>query len=461
MKKYDAVIIGAGQAGVPLAKKLALAGKKTALIEKRWVGGTCINDGCTPTKTMIASARIAYLASHAAELGIHIPKVEINLKQIVSRKNKIVQAFRDGSEQGIEKTKNLNLIYGEAQFISENELEILTVSGKKIKIEASLIFINTGAEPVIPEIEGLDHIDYLTSTTILDLRKIPEHLLIVGGGYIALEMAQMFKRFGAKVTILEHQHRFMPHEDEDVCAEIRDILAKEKIKIYTSAEVIKVKNKGKSVSVNVLINKKITRIICSHILIATGRKPQTERLNLASAGVKVSDKGFIEVDAHLKTNKSHIYALGDVKGGPAFTHISYNDYIIVAQNLLENNKAIDTKNRIIPYAMFTDPQLGRIGITEEEAKEKGLNYKVAKIYNTQVARSIETGDTRGFMKAIVDVDSGQILGAAIISTEGGEIMSVLQMAMLGKITHHQLSNQIFAHPLYAESLNNLFMSLNK
>ena len=460
MKKYDAVIIGAGQAGVPLAKKLALAGKKTALIEKRWVGGTCINDGCTPTKSMIASARIAYLASHAAELGIHIPKVEINLKQIVSRKNKIVQAFRNGSEQGIEKTKNLTLIYGEAQFISENELKILTVTGKKIKIAADQIFINTGAEPVIPEIEGLDKINFLTSTTILDLRKIPEHLLIIGGGYIALEMAQMFKRFGAKVTILEQKERLMSHEDDDVCAEISTILAEEKIKIYTSAEVLKVKNKGKSVSVNVLINKKITRIICSDILIATGRKPQTEKLNLTSAGVKVSDKGFIEVDAHLKTNKSHIYALGDVKGGPAFTHIAYNDYVIVAQNLLEN-KNLDIKNRPLPYTMFTDPQLGRIGITEKEAKEKGLNYKVAKIYNTQVARSIETGDTRGFMKAIVDVDSGQILGAAIISTEGGEIMSVLQMAMLGKITYQQLSNQIFAHPLYAESLNNLFMSLDK
>jgi len=460
MKKYDAVIIGAGQAGVPLAKKLALAGKKTALIEKRWVGGTCINDGCTPTKSMIASARIAYLASHADELGIHIPKVEINLKQIVSRKNKIVQSFRNGSEQGIEKTKNLTLIYGEAQFISENELEILTISGKKMKIAADQIFINTGAEPVIPEIEGLDKINFLTSTTILDLRKIPEHLLIIGGGYIALEMAQMFKRFGAKVTILERQHRLMSHEDDDVCAEISTILAEEKIKIYTSAEVLKVKNKGKSVTVNVLINKKITRIICSDILIATGRKPQTEKLNLTLAGVKLSDEGFIEVDAHLKTNKPHIYALGDVKGGPAFTHIAYNDYIIVAQNLLEN-KNLDIKNRPLPYTMFTDPQLGRIGITENEAKEKGLNYKVAKIYNTQVARSIETGDTRGFMKAIVDVDSGQILGAAIISTEGGEIMSVLQMAMLGKITYQQLSNQIFAHPLYAESLNNLFMSLDK
>ena len=460
MKKYDAVIIGAGQAGVPLAKKLALAGKKTALIEKRWVGGTCINDGCTPTKSMIASARIAYLANHAAELGIHIPKIEINLKQIVSRKNKIVQAFRNGSEQGIEKTKNLTLIYGEAEFISENELEILTVSGKKIKIAANQIFINTGAEPVIPEIEGLDKINYLTSTTILDLRKIPEHLLIIGGGYIALEMGQMFKRFGAKVTILEQQHRLMSHEDDDVCAEISTILVEEKIKIHTSAEVLKVKNKGKSVSVNVLINKKITRIICSDILIATGRKPQTEKLNLTLAGVKVSDKGFIEVDAHLKTNKPHIYALGDVKGGPAFTHIAYNDYVIVAQNLLEN-KNLDIKNRPLPYTMFTDPQLGRIGITEKEAKEKGLNYKAAKIYNTQVARSIETGDTRGFMKAIVDVDSGQILGAAIISTEGGEIMTVLQMAMLGKITYQQLSNQIFAHPLYAESLNNLFMSLDK
>lgn len=460
MKKYDAVIIGAGQAGVPLAKKLALAGKKTALIEKRWIGGTCINDGCTPTKSMIASARIAYLAKNADELGIHIPKVSINFKQIIARKNKIVQEFRTGAQQGLEKIKNLTIIYGDASFISENELEILTIAGKKIKIEAHQIFINTGAQPIIPEIDGLDKIDYLTSTSILDLRKIPDHLLIIGGGYIALEMAQMFKRFGSKVTVLEHHNRLMPHEDEDVCKEISSILAKEKIKIYTAAEVIKIKNKGKSAAVNVLINHKITRIVCTDVLIATGRKPQTETLNLDAAGIKINEKGFVIVDEQLKTNKPNIYALGDVKGGPAFTHIAYNDFVIVAQNLL-NNKNLDIKNRLVPYTVFTDPQLGRIGITETQAKEKGLNYKVAKISNLQVARCIETGDTRGFMKAIVDADSGQILGAAIIGTEGGEVMSVLQMAMLGNITYHQLSNQIFAHPLYAESINNLFMSLNK
>jgi pyruvate/2-oxoglutarate dehydrogenase complex dihydrolipoamide dehydrogenase (E3) component len=373
MKKYDAVIIGAGQAGVPLAKKLALAGKKTALIEKRWVGGTCINDGCTPTKTMIASARIAYLAHHADELGIHIPRISINLKQIIARKNKIVQEFRNGSIKGIEKTKNLTLIYGDAYFVSENELEVLTIAGKRLKIEATQIFINTGAAPIIPEIQGLDKVNYLTSTTILDIRKIPEHLLIIGGGYIALEMGQMFKRFGSKVTILEHQPSLLPKEDDDVCAEMSSIFLKEKIKIYTSAQVIKIKNKDKSIVANVLINKKVARIICSHVLIATGRKPQTESLNLASAGVKVNEKGFIEVDEHLKTNKPNIYALGDVKGGPAFTHIAYNDYLIVANNLL-NSEKLDLKDRPVPYTMFTDPQLGRIGITEAEAKEKKTKF---------------------------------------------------------------------------------------
>lgn len=460
MKKYDAVIIGAGQAGVPLAKKMALAGRKTALVEKRWLGGTCINDGCTPTKSMIASAKIAYLAKNAKGLGVHIPKVSINFRQIIARKNKIVKEFRTGAQQGLEKIKNLTIIYGEARFITENELEILTIAGKKIKIEAHQIFINTGTQPIIPEIDGLNKIDYLTSSTILDLRKVPDHLLIIGGGYIALEMAQMFKRFGSKVTIIEQNNRLLPQEDEDVCEEIISIFTQEKIKIYTSAEVIKIKKKGKSVAVNVLINNKVRRIIGSDILIVTGRKPQTEALNLDSAGIKIDEKGFIIVDAQLKTNKPNIYALGDVNGGPGFTHIAYNDFVIVAQNLL-NNKNLDIKNRLVPYTVFTDPQLGRIGITETEAIEKGLNYKVAKIPNYKVARCIETGDTRGFMKAIVDADSAQILGVAIIGAEGGEVMSVLQMAMLGKITHHQLSNQIFAHPLYAESINNLFMSIGK
>lgn len=459
MRKFDVIIIGAGQAGIPLAKKLAVAGKKVAIIEKLWIGGSCMNEGCTPTKTIIASARLAYLAHNSSKMGISIHKVEINYKQIIARKNKIVKQFKDGATKGLEKTKNLTIIYGEASFISSTQVIVLSDSEKKLTLQASKIFINTGASPAIPQIEGINKIDYLTSTSILNLTKPPKHLLIVGGGYIALEMGQMFKRFGSLVTIVEQNPRLLIEEDEDVSAAIKEIFKTENIKTYTLAEVIKFEKKNKSIRVNIKTGEKTKKISCSHVLIASGRKPQTNALNLELAGVKVDEYGFIKVDPYLKTNVSHIFALGDVKGGPSFTHVAYNDYVVVAHNMFQKEK-INTNKRMIPYTVFTDPQLGRIGITEAQAIEKGINFKVVKIYNDQVARAIETGDKRGFMKAIVDLDTKQILGAAILSTDGGEIMSILQMAMLGNITYEQIRFNIFAHPLYAESLNNLFMDLD-
>lgn len=459
MRKFDVIIIGAGQAGIPLAKKLALAGKKVAIIEKRWIGGSCINDGCTPTKTIIASARLAYLAHNSSIMGISIPKMEINFKRIIARKNKIVKQFKEGATKGLEKTKNLTILYGEASFASSTQVIVLSDSEKKLTLQASKIFINTGSSTAVPQIEGINKIDYLTSTSILDLTKPPKHLLIVGGGYIALEMGQMFRRFGSQVTIVEQKPRLLIKEDEDVSAAIEEIFKTENIKTHTLAEVIKFEKKNKSIRVNIKIGEKIKKISCSHVLIASGRKPQTKALNLELAGVKIDEYGFIKVDPYLRTNVSHIFALGDVKGGPSFTHIAYNDYVIVAHNMIQKEK-INTNKRMIPYTVFTDPQLGRIGITEAQAIEKGINFKVVKIYNYQVARAIETGDTRGFMKAIVDLDTKQILGAAILSAEGGEIMSILQMAMLGNVTYEQIRYNIFAHPLYAESLNNLFMALD-
>ncbi|QXU43928.1 mercuric reductase [Pedobacter sp. D749] len=460
MKHYDAIIIGAGQAGTPLAKKLAEAGKKTVIIEKRLVGGTCINDGCTPTKAMIASARAVYQARKATELGVEVGDIKIDFKKIKQRKDDIVEQFRTSSEKGINNTKGLRLIFGTAKFSAEKELTIALNDGGEEKVTADLIFINTGAKTAIPDIEGLDEIDYLTSTTILDIETVPEHLVVIGGNYIGLEFGQMFNRFGSKVTVLEKSSGILAKEDQDISSALTEILTDEKIEIITDVKIDKISQDKKQLHLSIQSGKTKKNITASHVLIAAGRTPQTADLGLENCGVKLDDKGHVIVNEKLETNIKGIYALGDVKGGPAFTHIAYNDYTIVYRNLIEGTK-YSIHDRPVPYCMFTDPQLGRIGISEKEAKEKKLNYKVAVLPISNVARGIETNETLGLMKAVVDADTKEILGAAILASEGGEIMSVLQMAMEGGITYDRIRYCVFAHPTYTESLNNLFMKLYK
>ncbi|KQS32442.1 mercuric reductase [Pedobacter sp. Leaf194] len=459
MKHFDAIIIGAGQAGVPLAKKLALAGKKTAIIEKRLVGGTCINDGCTPTKAMVASAKMAFSARKSEALGVEIGSVKVNLKKIKQRKDAIVKQFRTSSEEGIEKTKGLTLFMGEASFSAEKELKIILNAGGEETLTADWIFINTGAKTAIPGIEGLDETNFLTSTSILELESVPEHLVVIGGNYIGLEFGQMFSRFGSKVTIIEKSESILSREDKDLSASLTDILQAEEIEIITNAEVKRISEKSKNdISIEVKSGSVAKHVKASHVLVAVGRVPQTEALNLKACGVKTDEKGHVIVNNKLETNVKGIYALGDVKGGPAFTHIAYNDYTIVFRNLIEGTN-YGINDRPVPYCMFTDPQLGRIGLSEMEAKEQKLNYKVAVLPMSNVARGIETGETLGLMKAIVDVKTKKILGAAILGSEGGEVMSVLQMAMEGGITYDRIRFCVFAHPTYSESLNNLFMKI--
>lgn len=460
MKHYDAIIIGAGQAGVPLAKKLAMAGKKTALIEKRLVGGTCINDGCTPTKAMVASAKMAHMARNSSELGVDTGKVKVDFKKIIQRKASIVNQFRTSTEKGIEKTGGLTLYMGEARFSGEKELTIALAEGGAEVITADWIFINTGAKPAVPEIDGLSESGYLTSTSILELNKLPEHLVVVGGNYIGLEFGQMFSRFGSKVTILEKSARILGKEDEDVSEMLTDILMEEQIEVLRGVEIRKISRlKKETLDIEIKSGKRVKHIQASHLLIATGRLPQTENLGLANCGVKTDDKGYIVVNNKLETNVKGIYAIGDVKGGPAFTHIAYNDYTIVYRNLIEGTD-YSIADRPLPYCMFTDPQLGRIGLSEAEASAQKIDYKVAILPMSSVARGIETNETRGMMKAVVDVKTKTILGASILASEGGEIMSVLQMAMEGGITYDRIRYCVFAHPTYSESLNNLFMKLD-
>lgn len=460
MKQYDAIIIGSGQGGTPLARKLAKQGWKTALVERRHVGGSCVNIGCTPTKTMIASAKAAYSVKTAEKYGIHTTGFSLDIQKVLARKNKVVESFNRGSQKGVEKTENLDLIFGTASFIGEKKISVRLNDEREETLTADKIIINTGTRAAIPAVEGLHEAGYLTSTTLMELNEVPEHLLIVGGGYIGLEFGQMYRRFGSAVTVLEHGPAFLSREDEDVAAEMKSILALEEIEVLTGAKLSKVEKNGKQTTATVAINGENKTITCSHILISTGRTPNTDDLNLSSAGIEANEKGFIQVNEKLETTSGNIYAIGDVKGGPAFTHISYNDYIILYNNLIHGREET-IKDRMVPYTMFTDPQLGRVGMTEKEAREKRLNIKVAVLPMKHVARAIETGDTRGIMKAVVDAESGAILGVAILGQEGGEVMSVLQMAMMGGITWHQLKDTIFAHPLYAESINNLFMQLDE
>lgn len=459
MTKYDAIIIGSGQGGTPLSKKLAKAGWKTALVERKFIGGTCINVGCTPTKTMIASAHLAYRIENSTKLGINVQSSSVDLTAIIRRKNEIVESFRNGSQSGLEATENLTLIFGEASFIGNKLIEVKLADGSKEELTGEFIFIDTGTTTTISEVEGIETIPYLTSTSILDITEIPNHLLVIGANYIGCEFGQMFQRLGSKVTMLEKSPEFLKREDRDIATCLSDILQEDGITIYKSATLKNISTIDDKIITVVDVAGEQKEISCSHVLLAAGRTPNTKALKLENTGVATDDKGYITVNEKLETSCPYIYAIGDVKGGPAFTHISYNDYIVIAKNLLEE-KDVSITGRPVPYCMFTDPQLGRIGLSEDMARKKGLNFKTAKLSMANVARAIETGETKGLIKAIVDVETKQVLGAAVIGEQGGEIMTMLQLVMEGNITYDKLADMIFAHPLYGESINNLFMQLD-
>jgi pyruvate/2-oxoglutarate dehydrogenase complex dihydrolipoamide dehydrogenase (E3) component len=459
MQTYDAIIIGAGQAGVPLARKLAGAGLKTALIERRWVGGTCINDGCTPTKTLIASGRMAYLAGRSGDWGVPVESYRVDLPAVKRRKDEVVASFRDGSQKRLENTPGLDLLFGNAAFSGPKTLTVHLNDGGQCQLTAEKIFINTGAAPRIPDIPGIGQVPCLTSTTLLDLEEVPEHLLVLGGGYIAAELGQLYRRLGSRVTLLARGEALLAQEDEDVAAALRTILEEEGLTVHTGASVQRVASQpGGGIRLHVQREGKTDEITGTHLLAATGRTPLTAGLNLAATGLSPDAKGYLPVNERLETAVPGVYALGDVKGGPAFTHIAYHDYVIVFKNLLEG-ASLSTRDRLVPYCVFTDPQLGRVGLSEREARARGYAVKIAKMPMTHVARALETGETRGFMKAVIDADSHRILGAAILGADGGEIMSVLQVAMMGGLPYEALQFGVFAHPTFAESLNNLFAAL--
>lgn len=453
--KYDAIIIGSGQAGNPLSNALAERGWIVALIEKSHLGGTCINTGCTPTKTMIASAQIAHYARNASRWGIKAGDVSVDLPAIVSRKNAIVESFRTGIGQGIAKHPKVRLYRGAARFLSSRTVQI-----DNDVIESERIFINSGARPDPPQLTGLAEVGYLTNESMMELQEVPEHLLVLGGGYIGLEFGQMFRRFGSRVTVIHRAEQLLPHEDADVTAELQKVLEAEGIEFRLRSNAVEVERKQGQVRLTLTSGNQTVTVNGTHILAATGRRANTDDLSLDKAGVQTDSRGYVKVNARLETTVPGIWALGDVKGGPAFTHISYNDYQIVYANLFES-KNMTIENRYVPYSLFTDPQLGRVGMTEKEARATGHRLKMGTNPMSHVARAIERGETAGFMKVIVDAASDKILGAAILGAEGGEVVQLLGALMLAGAPYTTLKGAVFIHPTLSEGLFGLMESVRE
>lgn len=453
---FDAVLIGAGQAANPLSRTLTAAGRRVALIERAEIGGSCVNWGCIPTKAMVASARVAYLARRAAEFGVHTGEVTVRLDEVRRRKRAIVEKSRSGSERKLEKTDGLTLLRGEATFTGPHAVRVSLRDGTRRELTAPVVVINTGCRPARPDLPGLETVPALDSTSIMELEAVPDHLLVLGGGYIGLEFGQMFRRFGSRVTIVQRGAQLLGREDPDVAEAVADVLREDGIEVLLNTRTVRVAApQPERVSLTVSDSTGERTLSGSHLLVATGRVPNTDTLNLAAAGVKTDERGFVPVNDRLETNVPGVYALGDVNGGPAFTHVSHHDNQILRENLLRDANRT-TRGRLVPFTVFIDPQFGRVGLTEREAREKGRSVRVAKMPMAHVGRPVHMSETRGFAKAVVDAETDQILGCAVLSVEGGELMAMLQIAMMGGLAYQRLRDDMFAHPTLAEGLNNLF-----
>jgi pyruvate/2-oxoglutarate dehydrogenase complex dihydrolipoamide dehydrogenase (E3) component len=442
--KFDAIVIGTGQAGKPLSFSLADLGWKVALIERAELGGSCINTGCTPTKTMVASAQVAHYARDAARWGVRASAVTVDMAAVVARKTRVVENAHKSIQKKIDARPTLKLVRESAKFIAPNQVQ----AGAEV-FESEKIFINTGTRPAIPHIPGLDTVPFLTNGTIIELQAVPEHLLVLGGGYIGLEFGQMFCRFGSRVTIIHNGERILPHEDPDIVSALTAALEAEGVVLRTNVETTRVENRNGAIALTLETGGRSEILQGSHLLVATGRKPNTDELGLEAAGVLTDARGYVKVNGRMETTVPGIWALCDAMGGPAFTHISYNDYQIAYANIIDG-KNLSIVNRYLPYALFTDPQLGRVGITETEARASGRKFKMGTYPMSSVARAIERDETAGLMKIIVDAESDRILGAAILGSEGGETVQILGAMIWANAPYTVLKGAVYIHPTLAE-----------
>jgi pyruvate/2-oxoglutarate dehydrogenase complex dihydrolipoamide dehydrogenase (E3) component len=449
VERYDAVVIGGGQAGPFLAARLAGAGRRTALIERKYMGGTCVNDGCTPTKTLVASARVAHQARRGAGYGIAAGPVTADMKAIRARKDRVVLTSRNNLDSWMESTENLTVLRGTGSFVDAHAIE---VGGRRF--EADMVFLNTGCRAVVPDWPGLAATPFLTNTTILELDELPSRLVIAGGSYVGLEFAQIFRRFGSEVTVVERGPRVAGREDPEVSDAIRGILEAEGIEILTGAADFAAAATAGGIALSVTLDGQPRAIEGSHLLVAVGRQPNVADLHLDRAGVELDARGYIAVDERLRTSRRHIFALGDVNGRGAFTHTSYNDFEIVAANLLDgaDRKVTD---RVPAYALYIDPPLGRAGMSEAEARRTGRRLLKAVRPMSRVSRAFERDETQGFMSVIADADNHEILGAAILGIEGDEVIHLFVDAMAGGVPFDRIRRTMHIHPTVSELIPTL------
>lgn len=457
---YDDIIIGGGKAGKTLAPALVADGRKTALVERslNMIGGGCINIACIPTKTMVASANVANTVRNSAAYGVKADAPTVDLADVIRRKRMIVQGMREINLHNLETALGHELIIGTARFVAPKTIEVTTTEGNNRLLTAERLFINTGTRPLIPSIPGLAEVEFLTSESIMELEYLPEHLIVLGSGYIGLEFAQMFRRFGCSVTVIGQSEQILSQEDPDIAIAVQTLLEQDGIEFLLKAKVLRVDRTGNETILQIQVGDRSLSLQGSHLLVAVGRAPNTESLNLTAAGVATDTRGFIQVNDRLETNIPGIWALGDINGGPQYTHISLDDYRIIKANLIDGGDR-STGDRLVPSCLFIDPELAHVGLTETEARQQGYAIRVAKVDASAVPRARTLGQTDGLLKAIVDTETGRILGCSLLCHEAGEVISTVQMVMQAQMPYTVLRDGILTHPTMTEGLNILFSKL--
>jgi pyruvate/2-oxoglutarate dehydrogenase complex dihydrolipoamide dehydrogenase (E3) component len=457
---YDDIIIGGGKAGKTLAPALVADGRKTALVERslNMIGGSCPNIACIPSKTMVASAEVANTVRNSAAYGINTAPPTVDMAVVIQRKRSVVQSLRPINLNNLHTALGDDLIIGTARFVAPKTIEVATAEGTTLLLTGERLFINTGTRPLIPSVPGLKEAGFLTSESIMELEELPEHLIVLGSGYIGLEFAQMFRRFGCRVTVIGQSEQILSQQDSDIAIAVQALLERDGIEFLLKAKVLRVDRAGNATKLQIQVANREMSLNSSHLLIAVGRAPTTDTLNLAAAGVATDERGFIQVNDRLETNVPNIWALGDINGGPQYTHVALDDYRIVKTNLIDGGNR-STRDRLVPSCLFIDPELAHVGLTETEAQQQGYAIRVAKLDASNIMRAVTQSQTDGLMKAIVDTETGRILGCSLLCHEAGEVISTVQMVMQAQMPYTVLRDGVLTHPTMSEGLNMLFSNV--